>query len=100
MEKTKKRPELRVKIRTAPLCFSPFDDEAKLRFRAMNILNEFKYCGYVNRVDWLGEVFEAYPEMDSAAGFKTLQAFWNLRYFGIELMDKLELLIDNLKEEA
>ena len=90
---------MRININEEKLCFRPFDDEARLRFRALNILNDFKRMGYVNRAEWLAEVFDAYNELNTVDGFKTLQAFWGLRYFGTELMDKLEVLIDNLKEE-
>lgn len=100
MENTKNQYVEDVKIGEGRLCFNPVDDEAKLRFRALNILNDFKKLGFVNRADWLAEVFGTYNELDSVEGFKTLQAFWNLRYFGTELMDKLEVLADNLKEEA
>ena len=97
MEKTQTPPERDVK---KPMCFVPVDETAKWEFRAMKVRNAFREMGFTVRRVFVDEVFKAYPEYNTIQGFKTMEAFWSLRYFGPELIEKLEVLADNLKEEA
>ena len=97
MEKTEKDAFTPVK---KPLCFIPIDGEAEMQFRAMKVRNDFRTMGFLSWGDFFAEVVREYPEMELLENFKRLQAFWWLRNFDEVLIEKLEVLADNLKEEA
>ena len=97
MEKTDNQSLNRV---NKALCFTPVDAEAEMQFRAMKVRNDFRGMGFLVWGEFFAEVVKEYPEMDQSDNFKRLQAFWWLRNFDEVLIAKLELLADNLKEEA
>ena len=97
MEKTENASILNVK---KTICLTPANSQSELQINALRVLNEFRLRGFVVWPEFLAEVLREYPELDSARGFRSLQAFWHNRNYDADLIEKLEVLADNLKEEA
>ena len=97
MEKTEKQPLIDVK---KAMCFTPVDEEAVMQFRAMKVRNDFRAMGFMAWGDFFAVVVKEYPEMELMDNYKRLQAFWWLRNFDEVLIEKLEVLANNLKKES
>lgn len=97
MEKTENRVQFDVKKQ---MCLTPADDYTEMQFKALKVINKFRMIGFSTWGSFYAEVCKEHPEMEVYINFRRLQAFWHLRNFDAEMIEKLEVLADNLKEEA
>lgn len=80
-------------------CFTPFDDYTRLQFRALKVVNQFKSMGFITWKSFYTEVVSVYSDMALHENTKRLSAFWHLRNFNEDFIEKIEILVENLTEE-
>lgn len=97
MEKTENQATLDVKKQ---MCLTVADEYSEHQFRALKVVSKFRMMGFPNWTAFYAEIKTQYPDAETMEVGKKLQQFWYMRNFDIEMIEKLEVLADNLKEEA
>lgn len=81
------------------MCLTPVDDSVELQFRALAALNSFKALGFETWSAFYALMEENYPDASTIDVYKKLQAFWNLRNFHREIIERLEMIVESVMKE-